>query len=47
MESVALAVPIMPGKTEAFRAYLEELQGEWRSGEESFHRSVGTHREAL
>lgn len=46
MQSVALAVPIQPGKTQAFRDYVAELTGPRRSDEEAFHRKVGTHREA-
>lgn len=44
MANLALAVPIQPGKTEAFLAYVQELQNGRRADEEAFHRSVGTHR---
>ena len=46
MERLALAVPIQPGKTETFRAYVQELQDTRRAEEEAFHRSVGTRRES-
>lgn len=46
MESMAQAVPIRPGKTEAFKRYLAEETGSHRSERDAFHRKNGIHREA-
>lgn len=47
MDSFALAVPLKPGKTQAFRDYVAELEGPQKDGEEAFHRQNGTRREAM
>lgn len=47
MDSFAIAVPLKPGKAQAFRDYVAELEGPQKAGEEDFHRRFGTRREAI
>lgn len=40
-------VPLQPGKAQAFRDYVTELEGPQKEGEEDFLRRNGTRREAI
>lgn len=47
MDSFALAVPVQPGKAQALRDFVAEIDGPRRDQEEALHRRVGTRREVL
>lgn len=47
MNSFAIAVPIQPGKTQALRDFVADIDGPRRAEEEAFHREFGTKREAM
>lgn len=46
MHTIAIAMPIKPGKTEAWRRYVSELDGRWREERDADFRRFGVRRNA-
>lgn len=46
MPSTAIAMPIKPGKTEAWKQYVSDLDGRWREERYADHRRFGVRRNA-
>lgn len=46
MHSIAIAVPIKPGKTEAWKQYAADLSGRWATDRDKDYRRFGIHRAA-
>ena len=46
MESLAFALPVLPGRNGAAKAFLAELEGPWRARYEESQRRIGMTRES-